>query len=159
MRDTSLTTPPANRAASADRDHPIAVIKNAFAALEGLDSERPELVPESRRALGGLHDMAWFARSRIFDGYDRSPLRRTLERVSIAAAIVSTRRADASPAGARRLRQAIGMLCTTLDEGTAMLSRAAVEAGEDRATRHAPRPRQAVEEPFDAAEVLVDRAA
>jgi hypothetical protein len=160
MRVTRPTTEhPATRASGIAQDHPVVAVTNAFAALEGLADERPELAPELQRALAGLQDVAWIARSRIFDGCDRSALRRALERVSIAVSIVSARRADMSPAGDRRLRHALGMLAATVQESLAMLAHAGTETREYRANHPAPPSQHVTEEQIDAAEGPLDRAA
>jgi hypothetical protein len=161
MRGTQSTTDPqATPASPVPTDHPLGVIRNTFSELEGLVEERAELAPEIRRAIAGLQDLAWIARSRIFDGRDGSALRRTLERVSIARAIVTARRGDGSPAGSRRLRHAINMLATTVIDGTAMLTPADAQTEErGRPLRTAPRPQHVADEPIDAAEDPLDRAA
>jgi hypothetical protein len=154
-----VTDRPATPATPILQDHPLLAIKHAFSALEGLAAERPELASEHQRAIASLQDLAWIARSRIFDGRGAA-LRRALERASIAASIVSVRRADASPMGPRRLRHALSMFVTTTEESLAMLARAGTHTSERGfSLGTAQRPQHVAAESIDAAEGPLDRAA
>ena len=161
MRGTQpLTQRRATPPSPLPQDHPLLAVTGAFSALEGIDDEHPEVSAELQSATAALQDLAWMTRSRIFDGRDCSALRRSLERVSIAVAIVSTRRADASPAGARRLQHALAMLTTTIEASLAMLTRTGTETSADRFAMHpAARRQQLAAEPVAAAEGPLDRAA
>lgn len=132
-------------------------IARRLASLDGLEVI-PGTAGDAARAVAALHDLAWIVRSRTFDAGAAPKLRRALERVAAAAAIVTARRSGTT-AVASRIEHAVRMLADTVERDVASLTAVARSAADASPAAAPARSRDSGAQPGEDAAPSLDRAA
>lgn len=97
----------------------------AYDALDAVSMASPALASQVDHAIAQLHDLAWIARSRAFDGELRSLVHREVARAALAADILAAR---CERAGSYGLDDAIAIFETHVRRGVSALRQARVSA-------------------------------